>query len=322
MSSKNWAQKKAKKCGFITEIIMPLLFGAFTGWIAQLILWGNDTKQVMNANEVILLWIIILLLTPIMFMNGVIFIMNYMVVDKENKMRETLKIMGLDRVVYGLSYTVMQGCFTLYCSVCLVLGFLITLRRVVGTYAVFFSPDFGQMDVLTLFILVLLFGFSTLTFAQMLSTLFGDSKLASQVGPVIMFFPTTISMLLAINTALPLGHRELCRTITQVLYILPWFPFQVLSLQTIFKGGATLYLGMDVEWAWFALILQPFAYFALYLYFDNVIPNSFGISKECFYCLRCRKSNDASNRLTVQNSRLNESLMERELTDGEKAFDS
>lgn len=137
-----------------------------------------------------------------------------------------------------------------------------------------------------------------------------------------MFFPTTISLLLAINTVLPLGHRELCRTITQVLYILPWFPFQVLSLQTIFKGGVRLYLGMEVEWAWFALILQPFAYFVLYLYFDNVIPNSFGISKECFYCLRCRNSNATSNRMTMQNSRLNESLIERELTDGEKVFDS
>jgi ATP-binding cassette, subfamily A (ABC1), member 3 len=36
------------------------------------------------------------------------------------------------------------------------------------------------------------------------------------------------------------------------------------------------------------MFVQPFAYFSLYLYLDNVIPNAFGVSKSIFYCLNCR----------------------------------
>ena len=242
-----------------------------------------------DLGSVFLFWMLILFFTPLMFMNGVIFIMNYLTVDKENKMRETLRIMGLSKTAYGLSYTLMQGIFTVFSALVLVAGLLFPLRDDFGSYVNFIAPSFGHMSAFYFAIAVILFGLSTLTFAQMLSTLYSDSKLASQTGPVLMFFPTAISMLLAVNTAFPLGHRMLCRTIIQILYFLPWFPFEVVILDTIYRGGVSLFLGMDVTWAWFALILQPFFYFALYCYFDSVVPNAFGISKSCFYCLKCRR---------------------------------
>lgn len=49
---------------------------------------------------------------------------------------------------------------------------------------------------------------------------------------------------------------------------------------------------IDVRWAWLCLCLQPIVYFVMYLYLDNVIPNSYGISKNCFYCLRCKRNRE------------------------------
>ncbi len=49
------------------------------------------------------------------------FILNEMVADKENRMRETLKIMNLNRLSYTLSYFITQGffaCFTSFCLFC------------------------------------------------------------------------------------------------------------------------------------------------------------------------------------------------------------
>jgi len=60
-------------------------------------------------------------------------------------------------------------------------------------------------------------------------------------------------------------------------------------LDAIFHGGAEIAMNVDPTWAWIALFLQPFFYFALYLYFDNIIPNAFGISKDCCYCFRRRQ---------------------------------
>lgn len=48
-----------------------------------------------------------------------IFILNQMVADRETKMRETLKIMGLGRISYGMSYLAMQGLLALFASVIL-----------------------------------------------------------------------------------------------------------------------------------------------------------------------------------------------------------
>lgn len=79
---------------------------------------------------------------------------------------------------------------------------------------------------------------------------------------------------------------------------------------------------MDINptWAWIALALQTPAYFAIYLYLDNVIPNSFGISKDCCYCFRRRQRNNQPA-IRLPSSKLNDSAKQFEINDGEKDFD-
>lgn len=71
-----------------------------------------------------------------------------------------------------------------------------------------------------------------------------------------------------------------------MLYFLPYFPFSVCVLGSIYDHGPQEFLGLDPKLAWIALMLQPIAFFLLYCYLDNVIDNPFGISKKCCYCIK------------------------------------
>lgn len=94
-----------------------------------------------------------------------------MVADRETKMRETLKIMGLSRVAYGFSYIVMQGLLALLSSFIVIFALYWPIRDETQ-YVSFVASNFGHMSILYVFLAVLLYGLSLLTLAQVLSTLF------------------------------------------------------------------------------------------------------------------------------------------------------
>lgn len=270
-------------------------------------------------------WIFIVWFAPIMFIQGVIFIMNMMVSDKESKMRETLKIMGLSTNAYALSYIVMQGVLTLFASLIFIVGALYPLmgqNATHGYYIQFIADKIGHLSALYLFIAVFVFGLSLLFLAQIMSTWFSDAKLASQLGPTIMVLPTSISLLILVEAAIPtLPNHDLAISALPYLYFLPWFPFEVVILECIYKDGVTLFLqGMEVKYAWWALCALPIVYYLIYLYLDKVIPNAFGIAQDCFFCLRCgrRRRNERETEV-IKSSQLNnsESMC---INDGEKEF--
>ena len=50
------------------------------------------------------------------------------------------------------------------------------------------------------------------------------------------------------------------------------------------------YLGtISVSFAMIALVLNTPLYFFLFMYLDNIFPNTFGISKSCCFCLQRRR---------------------------------
>jgi len=86
------------------EFLSPLIYGVIIGFIGSV---SNLTPSTIDIASILGFWLFILMFTPIMFTQGVIFILNQVVADKESKMRETLKIMGLSKGAYGASYIVM-----------------------------------------------------------------------------------------------------------------------------------------------------------------------------------------------------------------------
>jgi len=264
----------------------------------------------------------IVFLAPIMFIQGVIFIMNMMVSDKESKMRETLKIMGLSTNAYAISYILMQGILALISTLIFIIALLVPMYPgKFGTYVFFIASKFGHLSVLYLFLAVFFFGLSLLCLAQVMSTWFSDAKLASQLGPTIMILPTSLSLLVLVEAALPaLGHEVFARNLLPYLYWLPWFPFEVIVLECIYKGGVEFWLGMNVNHAWIGLCAQPIVFYLVYLYLDNVIPNAFGISRDCFFCLRCKRRQRTDR--DTRASQINHENSIPQINDGEKEFNS
>lgn len=43
---------------------------------------------------------------------------------------------------------------------------------------------------------------------------------------------------------------------------------------------------LSIPLAWISLILNIPLYFGLYVYLDQILPNTFGIKKDCCFCLK------------------------------------
>jgi hypothetical protein len=56
--------------------------------------------------------------------------------------------------------------------------------------------------------------------------------------------------------------------------------------------------------AWAALILSLPAYYFLYVYLDQIVPNTFGISKSCCFCFKKRRAAIDDIRNTLKNSQI------------------
>lgn len=157
----------------------PVIYGLIIGFITS---YSDISPQsTIDITAYIPFWLMILSFTPLMFTQGVIFILNQMVSDKETKMRETLKIMGLSRTAYGTSYLLMQGLITLLSAVILWLAIVLPIQFSGNdfNYLTIIASTRGKCSVLPLFFAILLFGLNINGFAQVISTLFSDSKLAS-----------------------------------------------------------------------------------------------------------------------------------------------
>jgi len=88
-----------------------------------------------------------------------------MVIDKEIKMRETLKILSMQTSAYGLSYFMSQLIFTV------VIAFLLTVTFLILQFV---TPVQGL-----LYFLALVFqGMGMTSFSMALTTIFSDSKIS------------------------------------------------------------------------------------------------------------------------------------------------
>lgn len=208
------------------------------------------------------------------------YISNEMVRDRETKMKETLKIMGLRPWIYALSFMVQQGIFCIF--PCLAMTIFIKV----------FNPELVDGVGLTiLFFSTWLFSLSMLSLAMVFSNFFSSSKLVGMVLNVIFFVPTGIAMSLVI----PPGSGQGANEWIQYLFWLPTFPWTVIVVEALKSPLIPFeYFTVDVVIAWVCLALQPFIWFLVHLYLEGVMPDNYGISKPCCFCfLGCGKKRQA-----------------------------
>ena len=136
-----------------------------------------------------------------------------MVKDKESKMKETLKIMGLNGYVYGLSYLCMNAAITLLTC------FVITV-----SICYMASDQISVFNGFLLFIATWLLSIGFLSLSIILQNFFQSSKLAPMAGPLILFLPTSIATFSVLDPVT--GGKQ--NNWVQYLFMLPSFPYEVI----------------------------------------------------------------------------------------------
>lgn len=128
------------------------------------------------------MYLLTISLISVSFSAGMVFVLSQLVVDKETRMRESLKIMSMCQTAYGLSYIALQSTFVLFTSIVLTFSFLLG----------FSNPTETGGNPWILFFGTLFYGLGLLAEAMLLSTFFSDSKLSTQIGLYLLLLPTSI----------------------------------------------------------------------------------------------------------------------------------
>ena len=76
----------------------------------------------------------------------------------------------------------------------------------------------------------------------------------------------------------------------QYLFMFPQFPFAVQIANAFEPGNNYFQVPVGVAW-FFSVILAP-CYFFLHMYLESILPNTFGVSKTCCFCLRGRRQQE------------------------------
>jgi hypothetical protein len=106
-----------------------------------------------------------------------------MVQEKENKMRESLRIMSLTPLSYGGSFLIFQTFFS-------ILGGCIIGAWVYGNEGVFPEDPVGRSIQFTM--LLILFQVAQIPLLMAVSTFFSDAKVANYVGYIVVISPMLI----------------------------------------------------------------------------------------------------------------------------------
>lgn len=170
------------------------------------------------------------------------FIITSIVRDKETKVRETLRIMGMRRLPYMAAYFAAQGIFSTLTSIILVAAFYLPVRFSSNwsSNAMF---ELWQHPVL-LFVAIFLFGLAMIAMTLACSTLFHDSKIAGQISFFIIFLPLSLFLLAIVDgtnkaTVAIIKQEVFSYAWIQAGYIMPHFSFGIIVLE-YFSGGMGL----------------------------------------------------------------------------------
>ena len=225
------------------------------------------------------------MLTPFVFLFSSIYIFSEMVTERETRMKESLKIMGLNKWMYPLSFMVQRGLWLAFTCLCFT------------TMIYIFNTDvFGFGDFLAIYFSTWLLGLGNLSLCMVLQNLFSDAKMASFLAIFIIFGPVSLA-LIAIVKADPVNCVP--NNWVQYLYFIPNFPFEVVLANIIFKdiviegfdGDITeCYFGQNNVIAWIFLFIIPVFYYFVYIYVEAIMPQAYGVQMPCCYCFSKRKA--------------------------------
>ncbi|XP_006872355.1 PREDICTED: ATP-binding cassette sub-family A member 5 [Chrysochloris asiatica] len=202
------------------------------------------------------------------------FLAIHIVAEKEKKLKEFLKIMGLHDTAFWLSWVL------LYTS----LIFLMSLLMAVIATA---SSLFPQSSCFVIFLLFFLYGLSSVFFALMLTPLFKKSKHVGIVEFLVTVAFGFVGLLIVLMDNFPKSLVWLFCPFCQCTFLIGIA--QVMHLEDFNEGA----LFSNVAEGPYPLIvtlimlaLNSTFYVLMAVYLDQVIPGEFGLRRSSFYFLK------------------------------------
>ncbi|NXF08266.1 ABCA5 protein, partial [Smithornis capensis] len=198
----------------------------------------------------------------------------HIVAEKERKLKEFLKILGLHDTAFWLSWVL------LYVSLIFVMSILMA---VIATA----SSLFPQSSAFVIFLLFFLYGVSSVFFALMLTPLFKKSK---HVG-IVEFLATLAFGFVGLNIVLledfPKSFVWILSPLCQCSFLIG--VAQVMHLED-YEDGATFANINDGPYplciSLALLVLDSIFYLLVAVYLDQVIPGEFGLRRTPFFFLK------------------------------------
>uniref|UniRef100_A0A8C1XCU2 ATP binding cassette subfamily A member 5 n=1 Tax=Cyprinus carpio TaxID=7962 RepID=A0A8C1XCU2_CYPCA len=227
------------------------------------------TVEVQRSHYALISIYLVLAFTPF-----VSFLIVNVVTEKEQRLKDTMGMMGLYDSAFWLSWGLLYAALVTTMSI---------LMAVIATC----TPLFSKSNFFVIFLLIFLYGISSIFFSFMLIPLFKKPKFASTVGSMLTFVFACLSLFTVLmRDFAPSAVWLLCLLspsafsigIAQVVYLEAQGDGAVFS--SLGSGPHALYVPMVM------LFLDCILYLLLAIYLDQVLPGEFGTRRSVLYFLQ------------------------------------
>uniref|UniRef100_A0A8C7HKG6 Cholesterol transporter ABCA5 n=1 Tax=Oncorhynchus kisutch TaxID=8019 RepID=A0A8C7HKG6_ONCKI len=194
--------------------------------------------------------------------------------EKEHRLKDTMTMMGLYDSAFWLSWGLLYAALVTTMSI---------LMSIIATYTALFPNS----DFIVIFLLIFLYGISSIFFSFMLTPLFKKPKFASTVGSML----TVVFGCLSLFTVL---MKDFPQPLVWVLCLLSPSAFSIGIAQVVYLEAqgdgavfATLANGPHPLYAPLVmLVLDCILYLLLAVYLDQVLPGEFGMRRSLVYFMK------------------------------------
>ncbi|XP_076007941.1 cholesterol transporter ABCA5 [Genypterus blacodes] len=204
----------------------------------------------------------------------VTFLIVNVAAEKEHRLKDTMTMMGLYNTAFWLSWGLLYAALVTTMSL---------LMAIIATYTALFPNS----DFLVVFLLIFLYGISSIFFSFMLTPLFKKPKFASTVGSMLTVVFGCLSLFTVLMKDFPqplvwllclLSPSAFSIGIAQVVYLEAQGDGAVFS--SLGNGPHPLYVPLLM------LVVDCVLYLLLAIYLDQVLPGEFGIKRSLVYFLK------------------------------------
>nr|XP_050848484.1 cholesterol transporter ABCA5-like [Vespula vulgaris]XP_050848485.1 cholesterol transporter ABCA5-like [Vespula vulgaris]XP_050848486.1 cholesterol transporter ABCA5-like [Vespula vulgaris] len=230
-------------------------------------------KEAFTADWMLAFRVIIPLYMVLALSQFITYLLILIVGEKEKKIKEGMKIMGLKDSVFWMSWFIIYGVFVL-------------LLSAVGVILLFTLQMFQHTHFLPIFLLVVLYSISIVMFAFMITPFFDNSRTAGVLGN---FAVTILSLMYFIQVFINDSSSVsfwLVSLLSPTGVALAMDKALVLDLQGQGVNFDNLWCGPGIPFggSLIMMTLDIFLYGYLAYYLDSVIPSEYGTKRSPWFC--------------------------------------